>query len=348
MTARLASRFLFLGLSALCLVLPMPSLAQSAGDFSSGMAEFRAGNYSSAVEFFARAEAASPGTTDALLYRAESLVHLSDFFGAEQALQRYIASHPESSDALYLLGFVLHREKRPSESLAFYTRAASLAPPASDDLKIVGLDYVLLDDYPDAIKWLQSAVEHDPTNKDAWYYLGRAFYTKSQRGEARRAFLTVLSLDAHDSRAENNLGLIYETDGEPAAAMEAYRQAIAWQEQSSHPSEQPYVNLGNLLMEQGEIKQAFAPLEKAVSLAPNNAFCHLILGVAYRQSSKLDQAQQELEMATRLEPDNPTAHYQLGRLYKERHDLSRAQAEFEKTAELKTRAAGSQTAPPKP
>ena len=128
--------------------------------------------------------------------------------------------------------------------------------------------------------------------------------------------------------------------------MEAYRKAITWQENNQHPSEQPYVNLGNLLMEQGQTKEALALLERAVALAPNDAFCHMTLGVAYRQGGKLDQAQRELEAATRLEPDNPTAHYQLGRLYKEQHALDRAQAEFEKTAELKTRSAGLQSAPP--
>jgi Flp pilus assembly protein TadD len=88
-------------------------------------------------------------------------------------------------------------------------------------------------------------------------------------------------------------------------------------------------------------------LERAVTLAPNNAFCHMTLGVAYRQNGKLDQAQRELETATKLEPENPTAHYQLGRVYKDQHVLNRAQAEFDKTAELKTRLAGSQPAPPK-
>ena len=347
MNDRRAIPCFILVLGALCVISPLQSQAQTEGDFARGVAEFRAGNYSSATELLSRAETASPGTTDALLFEAKALVHLSNLPAAEHALQRYVASHPTSSEGLYLLGFVLHRQNRPSESLAIYTRAASIAPPLGDDLKIVGLDYVLLGDYADAIKWLQSAVERDPHNKDAWYYLGRAFYTRAQRVEARQAFLKVLNLDPQDSRAENNLGLIYETDGEPAAAMEAYRKAIAWQEQSPHPSEQPYVNLGNLLMEQGEPRQALESLERAVTLAPNNAFCHMTLGVAYRQNGKLDRAQRELETATKLEPDNPTAHYQLGRVYKDQHALDRAQAEFGKTAELKTRLAGSQPKPPK-
>ena len=69
--------------------------AQISGAFDRGMAEFRAGNYSSAAVLFADAEAASPGATDALLYQAKSLVHLQDFAGAERALRGYVPSHPE-------------------------------------------------------------------------------------------------------------------------------------------------------------------------------------------------------------------------------------------------------------
>ena len=322
--------------------------AQPSSDFDRGVAEFRAGNYSSAATLLARAEAAAPGTTDALLYQAKALVHLQDFAGAEKALRGYLHSRGDSSDALYMLGFVLNRETRPAESLASYTQAAAITPPTADDLKIVGLNYVLLDDYADAIKWLEKAVALDGTNQDAWYYLGRAYYTKARLLEARKAFQKILDLDPHNARAEDNLGLILETEGQPAAAIDAYRKAIAWQEQTPLPSEQPYVNLGNLLMEQGQIKEAIEPLEKAVALAPNNAFCHMTLGVYYRKAGQMEVAQRELERATQLEPDNAVAHYQLGRLYKEAHDLDRAKVEFRRTAELQSRAAGSNSTPPKP
>jgi tetratricopeptide (TPR) repeat protein len=269
------------------------------------------------------------------------LVHLQDFAGAEKTLRSYLAAHGGSADAAYLLGFVLHRQNRPSESLAAYTQAAALQPPTGDDLKIVALDYVLLDDYADAIRWLEKAVELDLKNKDAWYYLGRAYYTKGRLAEARKALLSVLDLDPHDTRAVNNLGLILETEGKPAAAIEAYRKAIAWQEKNPPPNEQPYVNLGNLLMGQGQIKEALEPLQKAVELAPDNAYCRVNLGVYYRKIGETEKSRQELEMATQLEPDNATAHYQLGRLYKDINSLDKARAEFARTAELQNRAAGS-------
>lgn len=322
----------------------MPSSAQKTTDFDHAVAEFQKGNYASAAAMFARVETASPGITDALLYRAKSLVHMSDFSGAESALRRYFPSHRNSSDALYMLGFVLNRENRPADSLSAYTEAAAITKPTSDDLKMVGLDYALLEDYPDAIKWLEEAVTLDQKNQDAWYYLGRAYYTKARLGDAKRAFQRILDLDPANARAENNLGLILETEGKPDPAIQAYRDAIQWQERGSQGSEQPYINLGNLLAEQGRLQEALAPLEQAVALAPNNAYCHMTLGVYYRKVGQLQAARRELERATALEPNNPVDHYQLGRLYRDIHEFDRAKAEFARTAELESRAARSTSA----
>jgi len=345
MSTTRANRHLSLSLVMVCCIGALGSFAQSSGDFDRALAEFRDGNYTQAAEMFALVDTAAPGTTDALLYRAKALVHLQVFAEAEKALRGYLQSHRNSADALYMLGFVLNRENRPADSLAIYTQAAVITRPTADDLKIVGLDYVLLDDYADAIKWLETAVALDSKNKDAWYYLGRAYYTRSRLNDARKAFQTVLDLDPSNARAENNLGLILETEGDVAGAIEAYRNAIAWLEQASQINEQPYVNLGNLLAQQGRLHEAVKPLEKAVALAPNNAYCRLTLGAFYRKIGETGKARHELLRATELDPNNAVAHYQLGRLYKDVNDLAHAKAEFDRTAELQSRAARSTPAP---
>lgn len=76
------------------------------------------------------------------------------------------------------------------------------------------------------------------------FCLGRAYYTRSRIPKAKKAFLIVLDLDPHHAKAENNLGLIFESEAKPEEAMQAYRKATEWQEQSAHPSEQPHLNLG--------------------------------------------------------------------------------------------------------
>jgi tetratricopeptide (TPR) repeat protein len=316
MSPRFAKACLSICLLVVC-VWVSATRAQIETDFDKATAEFQAGNYVAAASLFARVENDQPGKTAALLFRGKCLAQLQDFRGAEESLRHYISGHPDSADALFMLGFVLNRLNRPAESLKAYTQGAKFARPTGDDLKIVALDYVLVNDYADAIKWLEEAVKRDPKNEDAWYYLGRAYYTKARMGEARKAFETVLTINPRSVKAENNLGLILENEGKAAEALGAYRTAIAWQQESPNPSEQPYVNLGNLLMEQGQIKDAIPPLEKAVALAPNSAFCRMTLGMAYRQLGELERAQGELEKGQ-------------GELEKAHGELGRAQGELEK------------------
>ena len=322
------------------------ALAQAPSDYTNGVASFRAGDYSRAVAFFRKAEADAPNTTDALVLAAKALVHLERFTEAEDALRTYLASQTDSPDALYLLGYVLNRENRPADSLEIYTKAAARQKPTGDDLKIVGLNYVLLEDYANAIHWLERAVEFEPGNAEAWYFLGRAYYTRSRMSEAKTAFEKVLQLHPKDSKAENNLGLVLQSEARPAEAVAAYKQAIAWQEAGAKQSEQPYLNLGTVLLDEGRDEEALPALKKAVQLSGGNSLCRLKLGIAYLRLSKLESARAELEEAARLDPENPAIHFQLGKLYKQLHLLEQAQKEFRRAEEIHSRAAA--VAAPKP
>ena len=59
--------------------------------------------------------------------------------------------------------------------------------PTGDDLKIVGLDYVLVGRLSRCDQVAGKGGEFDPKNKDAWYYLGRAYYTKGRLPEAQKS-----------------------------------------------------------------------------------------------------------------------------------------------------------------
>jgi tetratricopeptide (TPR) repeat protein len=327
-----------IGLAALWLlfVLGVPAIAQQNATYAKGMNAFKNGQFAEAAIFFEAAERESPGKTDALLLAAKSYVHLQNFAAAEQVLNRYTASNPAVADAYYLLGYVLQRMNKPQDSLAIYTKAATITPPTGDDLKIVALDYELLRDNADAIVWLERAVAMEPRNKEAWYFLGRAYYTASRLSDAQKAFGRVLQIDPQDPKAENNMGLIYESGGRTEEALAAYQNSIAWQKENAHPSEQPYLNLGNLLVTLQRPEEALAPLQKAVELGKDNPQCHLRLGTAYLHVGRLAEAERELLEAVRLDPNDSAAHYQLGRYYKQAKKLDAAKAEFDRVAEIQS------------
>jgi hypothetical protein len=54
---------------------------------------------------------------------------------SEAALHDYLAAHPASADAHFLLGYVLFREKKATESLAEFTAGARTRHPKAEEFK---------------------------------------------------------------------------------------------------------------------------------------------------------------------------------------------------------------------
>jgi tetratricopeptide (TPR) repeat protein len=268
-----------LGMLGLLALTGATSSAQSSTAYERGQAAFEAHRYTDAAPLFAQAAKEQP-QSDALLFEGKSLTNLERFGEADVALREYAAQHPDSSDALYMLGFVLNREDKPADSLKTYTRAAQLSTPKSDDLKVVALDYVLLNDYPDAIRWMRQAVVFDPRNEQAWYGLGRCYYTQSEFKEAGEAFEKAVALDPRDVQAEENLGLAYEMGNRPQEAERAYKAAIAMSDGAAKTDQWPYLDYGSFLLEHDRPAEAAPVLERAVKAAPQCAECHGKLGRA--------------------------------------------------------------------
>jgi tetratricopeptide (TPR) repeat protein len=276
---------------------------------------FRQERWSEAASAFEALEKQQPGQTDALLYRGKCLANLRQFKDAGEALQAYIAGHPQSDNAVYLLAYVLFREDKPKESLQWFTDAAKLRTPTADDLKIVSFDYVLLNDYVDAGHSLESALEMDPNNLDARYYLGRVRYQQDRLDDAIAAFREVLGRDPSNVKAEDNLGLCLEGKNQVDQAIAAYEKAMALDEISLVHTEQPYLNLGILQAKNNNDREALLLLAKAQRIAPQSAEVHYQLAKSLFSLKRVEDAQREAETAVQLNPKDAPSHYLLGRIY---------------------------------
>ncbi len=311
-------------------------LAQDTAAYERAVALFRGRKFAAAAEAFSQVERQSPGKTDALLYIAKAKVNDRDFAAAESALKQYLVPHPRSDDALYLLSFVYFRENHPAESLEIATRAATIREPVADDLKIVALDYALLADYADSAKYLEQAIALDPRNKEALYHLGRVRYIQNKFDEAIAAFRRLLAIDPENVKAADNLGLALEGKGESTEAMAAYRNAIRLEQTmpGKETYERPYLNLGRVLLDQGQAKEALEALQRAREIAPKSAEIHLQLGKAEMEIGQLDLARRELEESVTLDERSVSAHYLLARLYKKMGERELEARELRRTREL--------------
>jgi tetratricopeptide (TPR) repeat protein len=251
----------------------------------------------------------------------------------ESDLRNLLAQQPNSADLLYSLALVLRQEGNPRASLDTYTQAARLRTPDPAQLRSVALDYVLLHDYEDAIRWLERAVKMDPDNVDALYSLGRCYYTKDRYVDAGKMFQRVLALQPAHTKAQENLGLAYDATNQPDKAEEALRKAVNLAGPDSK-DEWPFLDLGGFLLDRGRAPEALDLLRTAARIRPDCAACHQKLGRALLLTHDLPGSIAELETATRLDPKDPKAHYELGRALRQVGQTERAQQEFAASQKL--------------
>ncbi len=310
--------------------LPTPSLTAAQQSFSAK----RYKEASTQAGWLAQHAADPQLRLAALFLEAKSLINLSDFPAAESTLDQYIGAKPESAEALYLLGFVLQRENKPRDSLAIYTRAAALRPPQPNDLKLVALNYVLLNDYPDAVTWLKRSLDGDPANAEAWYFLGRAHMQGGDFVEAEKDFRHTLALAPGDPKALDNLGLSLGAQNRNEDAAQAYRNAIAGQSGGRTQSEQPFLNLGTLLNDENRSSDALPLLRRAAEIAPDNVHCLEEISRAYAATGHQPEAILSMQRAVTLDEANPSLHFRLGQLYRKAGMAEKATAEIQLSSRL--------------
>jgi tetratricopeptide (TPR) repeat protein len=245
----------------------------------------------------------------------------------ESDLRAALAGTPDSADLLFGLALVLRQQGKARASLDAYTRAASQRKPTPAELHSVATDYVLLNDYEDAIHWLEVAAQMAPSDAGILYSLGRCYYSKDRFLDAGKMYARVLALQPEHLKAEENLGLVYDATNRPDLAEEAFRKAASWAN-TSGTDEWPFLDFGSFLLDQDRAQEAVDPLRTAVHIRPDCAACHEKLGRALVATHDNAGGIAELERATQIDPKNPKTHFELGRALRQAGQTERAQQEL--------------------
>lgn len=117
---------------------------------------------------------------------------------------------------------------------------------------------------------------------------------------AERTFSELLAArDAPADRAFllNKRGVARVAQSRADAARDDFTEALA-----CVPRYAPALtNLGNLLLEAGDVGAAIARYEEAIAADPQYALAHLNLGVAYKRAGRIDDGVRALRAAQRLD-----------------------------------------------
>jgi tetratricopeptide (TPR) repeat protein len=206
----------------------------------------------------------------------------------------------------------------------------------------------------------RKALEVDPKNPDALYFLGITAGVLAQTEYERLLAVAPGSARAHQLRGQSDEAL-----GKTAEAEAEYKAAI----EAGPPTADVLVALGDLVRQSnvdfaaarayyaralelapgryeavygigvcdayaGEHAKAVVSFQQALRAAPNSAPAHLALGISLLQTGETAAAITELEQAAKLEPRMRQAYYQLGRAYQALGRSKDAEAAFARVQEL--------------
>jgi tetratricopeptide (TPR) repeat protein len=206
--------------------------------------------------------------------------------------------------------------------------------------KLAGI-YLRTSDHKKAVEQLEAIVREDPTNPEAYYYLGYIAYTEKKPAEAADYFgktillnpdfpdpyyelaLSQISLNKPDEALatlekarqkfpqnytlELCTGLAYGRKKEYKQAVQHYTAAevIAKATDPSKLDDQFYFQLGATYERMGDYVQAEQYFEKCLQLAPDSAEAQNYLGYMWAEhDTKLARARELIEKAVKAEPKN--------------------------------------------
>ena len=126
-----------------------------------------------------------------------------------------------------------------------------------------------------------------------------ADHKKGLLDEAEKGYRKVLAVDGEHPFALNNIGVIANQTGDPAAALEYAARALALKPNYA----EAHSNKGNALHDLGRLEEAVASFERALALKPGYAEAHNNIGNTLRMLDRLEQAAEAFERVLAIDPD---------------------------------------------
>ena len=212
-----------------------------------------------------------------------------------------------------------------------------------------------------------------PQQPDAWHLLGVIAFQAGQFDIAAERIQQAIALNSEAAPFHNNLGNVWKSQRNLAAAITSYRRAIqlqphfadalnnlgvALQEHSADfetalacyaaaLQQQPncaevFNNQGTALRRLGRLDEAIASYERAVLLRPDYVDALNNLGVAWTAKGSLDEAHHALGRALQLRPNSAKTLISLGNVFKDQGRIADSLAHFRRAWDVEPHNADAQ------
>ncbi len=299
--------------------------------FATGWAYEQLGNTESALKYYRHALDINPKHPQALNHSAMILFHRGDEATAKEYLQQAVTIAPNYSDAKFNLGQVLLAERRPAEALKCFTAIVGQYQPEYELLKSIGLCYVQMLDYQQALQYLLKAKEMNPAKWDEESTLAVCYAGLGMRNECIQAINNSEQTKLTPQQIFQ-LGHALELLEEWDKAEKYYKSVL--EKDDNHADS--WAGLGNIYLARGDKDRAYQCFNKALQLNRYQfgAWFNVILQLMENQ--KWEEAKTQLVGFIEYYPEHIEAYYNLGLVYEVLADIENARKCFDKVLEKQT------------
>lgn len=192
----------------------------------------------------------------------------------------------------------------------------------------MGFAHLAMDQFPRAEAAFKEVLSKYPSEIDARLGLGEVYYLTGDTFKAEDCFRAVLSNDQENSRAWNDLGVIYHRQNNYNRAKIYYETAIEFGSVESR------FHLGTILMEEEELEKAEEILTPLLNSDEYRSEAMLNIGYILLQMGKFDESLRKVTEAEKLMDSELMLNYSAGLAQYYNGRYYRALSHFEKALKI--------------
>lgn len=260
------------------------------------------------IEQLNKAILEAPNNAGLYIERAKQKVLAREVDAALKDVRRAISI--DSTNALFyeVLGDVHYANASLKKASEAYFKATTINPKLVDPHLKLGENYMVVENYSEAISHLDNALRADVYNAKAYYLKGICFKYMKDTSRAVSSFQTAVEQDAEFYDAYIQLGIIY------AAAKNTLAEAYYNNALRIDPfSTEALYNKGLFYQDIEQYEQAITTYRKIIQLKPNYALPFYNIGfIKMIEKEEFDSAAFYFSNAIANSPDYFQAYYNRG------------------------------------
>lgn len=233
----------------------------------------------------------------------------------DKAIELYedsLKKDPRDAETYNSLGFLYSKTGRIKESEAAFRKAAQMiGTDPSAVYEETARIYIEQGFYENAIKNAQKAIEINPDNLNAVYYLAKAASEAGNFGLADETFKTLVKRNPGDFEGRYEYGKMLANKGDHEGALVQFEEAIRLAPEGAESR----IGAGLELARLKRLGEAVDQFREAVRLDPENLKGNFYLALAASQTGQNALAIEQYGKYLSLAPEDPVGHLNLGKLY---------------------------------